>query len=139
MLGNPPCVMKDLAFLAHLNTKLHRIEPCPWYDATRQLTVDHYTDERLTVQELERMIEKIQTDGLAIVPAQLNFGFGVGFRVFWDRPQTCVEGVLSFHEHQLPDGWDFDRLSSVFLSPENVILCREYRLSMPENNRIMYE
>lgn len=149
MLKHPQCVLKDLAKIGRIIGKLHSVETflldVPHVQQQREKQVkyhiDHYTSEQMTVNELELLVDKIQNDGLILVPAQLNFSYGLGFRVLWphDCEQKYVEELFSFKESQLPEGHDFGSLSKVFLSPENIILCHTYGITVPENDRRVYE
>ncbi|MBI4140214.1 hypothetical protein HY485_00085 [Candidatus Woesearchaeota archaeon] len=139
MLKDFRCELKDVAFLAGLNARLHHVEKCQ-HDKD-VIDVDQFTDKQMSVNELEKVVERVKSDGLVLLPASLNFGCGLGFRVYWQhgREKMHVEEVLCFKESQLPVGYDFERLSSVFLSRENIVLCHIFGLPEPEEDRKMYE
>jgi hypothetical protein len=111
-----------IKFLKSLDTKLHEIVKCHgsgnW--VKKEFFVDNYKEDKMNVKEIERVLEISKSANFVIYPINTSFGFSVGY----DLCKICLTGkevLLRFKESQLPEGYNFERLSKVFISKKNII------------------
>lgn len=112
----------DLEFLKELDKKLHYKEEMHSAVYGNPL-IDYYTEKKLTSKEIEKIMKIIEKYKLPFYPVNTNMGFSVGFAVrdvigVYPLIQPGNE-ILKFKEDQLPKGYDFDKLSEVFLTEES--------------------
>ncbi len=96
--------------------------PLDPFSARHPAHLEKFSDAvKLTAEEVENVLRTIQEKELLFYPTDWNETFGIGFRVELaeqHRPKNHVV-ILSFLERQLPAGYDFNRLSGIFLTDEN--------------------
>ena len=125
-------VEKDIEFLKKLDEKTCKVNVCHegFYKGLVDIECDY--DQRITEYEIARTLEMLgRRDDLVIYPTTTNFGFSVSFEI--SRGTKPVPGVkaekerlLTFSERQLPEGYNFQRLSPHFLSGRNKRLMKWY-------------
>lgn len=130
----------NLEFLAGLDKRLHEVKPgtltANLWGSPSKVYYDKYTDEKLTVDEVERVLNIYSSnDNLVFYPINTAMGCSVGFvlqKVDEKKP------LLVFIERQLPPHYHFHRLSEYFMQPENVEKARKIEVRI-ENDYGKYE
>ena len=113
---------EDLKFLGELEKKLHKrnegmLTPNMSGDPFK-IYYDTYTDENINEEEIERVIEISKGLNYVIYPINTAMGLAVGFDVCTIFPRK--KSLLRFKESQLPEGYDFNKMSEVFMSKANL-------------------
>jgi len=114
----------DLEFLVNLNIKLHYTKVgYNWF--LGEIEEDHYTAEKLTSQEYQMMIDIIERNNYLFSPINTAMGFSVGFQVSEIEHLTPGlepkgKSLLKFKEDQLPEMYNFERISQDFMKPKNL-------------------
>ncbi len=134
---------KNREFIESLDKKLHYIEESEAETnisrTTHKVYVDNYTKEKLSKEELEGIISLIGREtGLVLTPINTNSGFSVGFEVLYTDCYGTKLSLLSFIEEQLPNGYDFKKLSETFNREDNIEMLVSGNLEKPEE-RWYYE
>jgi hypothetical protein len=116
----------DLEFLKKLENELHSFEPIE-SKVYGKGCVDKFSKRKLTDEEMNLILMTTKDDpNLIFTPTQGNFGFRPAYRIYQTgdpiAPGIPIEifHILSFEGDQLPPGWNFQRLSEYFDSPENL-------------------
>ncbi|GEM_PF-4223594 len=125
-------VEEDIEFLKQLDKRTCEVVECTegFYRGMKRLDCKY--DKKLSEEELLKILEVVEKrDDLVIYPTSTNFGFSVSFEVSQGiKPVPTIEAkterLLTFSERQLPNGYDFQRLSHHFTSPRNLHLMKWY-------------
>jgi hypothetical protein len=109
-------------FLKEMNKKLHYIGSgmfTPNMSGNSfKIHYDQYTDEKLTEPELEKVLKISQRPGYVLIPINTAMGFSIGYEVAMVTPLGRKHS-LRFKEGQLPEDWNFERMSKTFMRPVN--------------------
>lgn len=95
----------------------------------RTLSTKHFTDKKLTSIQVEKIIKIIQKEDneLILFPSKKD-----GEITYVIRKGTGIKTlhlpVLTFVESQLPQSYNWDKLSELFLSGRNLQLMQKYQL-----------
>lgn len=119
----PKLTPEEREFISRLDNKLHYLLKDRY--CGRPTTYDRYTEEKITVPELERLLEIVVEKDLFFMPMNTAMGFSVGFAVGELKAQAPglqyeLEGLLAFREKQLPPEYTFAKLSETFMRPRNL-------------------
>lgn len=140
----PPNIFRkgnsDGEFLRELDKRVHYRERFD-YCGFRVYENLFYNDQKISSDEIERVLGLIcKKTGLSITPENTNQGFSVGFHVLYAADsQRQSKSVLMFLEDQLPEEYDFNRLSEVFMRSDNIERLVSCGLKAPTRNRGDYE
>lgn len=138
----PPEILReeseDRLFLESLDKRLHYVQrslaETNLTGSVHEIAVDlyHY-DQKLYKNELEEVLSLIGKETqLAITPISTNYGFSVGFAILYTDIYGSKIYFLKFIEQQLPDGYNFNRLSEVFNREENIEMLVSCGLEKPK-------
>lgn len=120
-------------FLTELDKRLHRREETyiQKHIIREYFEYDEFTSAKLTAREMQRILRIIEKENLFITPAtsvlhQFDPYYIIGEIIMplTDTKQE-IKVLLAFEEKQLPKGYDFNRLSKIFLAPRNKILIKQ--------------
>jgi len=135
---------EDIQFLLALDKQLHYKEEKMYLGHIVEL--DSYHEWKMTHKEAEKMMEVlkklIEKKKVVFYPINTACGFAVGFSV--DEIEgfypLCKKGkvLLRLKESQLPKEYNFDKLSEIFLSNENLRIAKHLGIEISEN-RWRYE
>lgn len=116
--------LKDKEFLEQLNKKLHIINESTFtpnmYGKSFPICYDTYTDKKLNEEELSRVLKISQKINYVILPINTSLGFSVGYEIAEIIPKRKRD-ILKFAESQLPEGWNFQKMSEFFMKNTNRI------------------
>ena len=132
--------IKDREFLIDLDKKLHYVMES-WAETNisggrHKLYIDQYTNQKISPNEIEKVLELMGKEtGLALTPINTNWGFSVGFQVLYSYGKMPL---LEFIENQLPEDYDFNKLSNVFNRKDNIEILIACGLEKPKD-RWFYE
>jgi hypothetical protein len=117
---------ESLEFLLALDKKLHYIKKSTFTPNMRgspfEIGIDQYNkDQSISTKEVKQLIQ-IVDDSLnyALIPFNTCMGFAVGFEVY-NIDKSKPKRVLAFMEAQLPKGYDFNKMSQVFMTKHNLV------------------
>ncbi len=109
---------EDLRFLKKLDIKLHRVRDSTYTPNISgepfSVSVDTYTDKKMNSKEIKKVLKLADKGSLIFYPINTACGFEVGFEVAISEP------ILKFKESQLPENYDFKRVSKTFMKKENI-------------------
>ena len=113
----------SLDFILDLDKKLHYVEQGTFRPNMRgssfKIGIDSYTDKKLSVTELEKLITIVDNSSEYIFhPINTCMGFSVGYAV--SSTADASISLLQFRESQLPKSYTFDGLSKTFMSEKNL-------------------
>lgn len=92
----------------------------------------HYHNIKLEVSEMEKILSLINPKtGIAMTPINTNYGFDVGFKIIYTFDK---KSLLSFIERQLPEEYNFDKLSETFNRPDNLEMLESIGLESPKEH-----
>jgi len=123
----PPKILdeknEDRLFLASLDKRLHYVKDF-WSVVGVGIKTgpEHcYHGEKMTSCEIERVLGLIgEPTGLAMTPESATIGgFKVGYRIIYSEGGQR-DPLLMFLQEQLPESYDFARLSETFLRGDNI-------------------
>ncbi len=139
-------------FLKNLDNKLH-------YKTVESMTTnisgtttyslsDNYTSEKISKEEMEKLVqtlnEGINQNKLIFYPTRYTFTFpGIVYSVrliegYYPLAQISEHEVLKFKEQQLPDGYNFETLSEIFLSKENMEMLKLFEKDLEDKHRLTF-
>ena len=129
-------------FLSRLDAKLHKRQPGKYCGI--DVYADVSTEASMTPREAQRLIKIVKEDGLLMYPVNMDMGFRVGFvvgAVVHEAPgiEPSAQSLVQFSEKQLPRGYTFQRLSQIFLKPENLEKMKFCGLEPPVGDRSRYD
>ena len=105
-------------------------------------------DKTISEEEIEKVLSIIRKGGLILYPTSSGSGPGSqpAFIVYQGNKsqpglESEVKKILYFKEDKLPEGYDFSRLSSLFLSKRNFELMRFHDMDTSDvsGDRTKYE
>lgn len=111
--------MNHLDFLIELNKRLHYVEKVE-QGFYKGYFYDTYTNEKMTKEEIERVLETSQKLNFVIYPINTALGFSVGYDVCKINYIGKKKVLLRFKESQLPEGYNFERMSEIFMKKSNL-------------------
>ena len=121
---------EDKRFLKNLETRVHSIKNSSFIPnmggRTIPVALDDYKESKLTVDEIEKVLSISESaSNVVLRPLQSNFGFFPCYEVLFlggNFPGTEGERnyLLRFSKHQLPEGYNFNRLKEYFCSKDNL-------------------
>ena len=125
-------VEEDIEFLKQLDKRTCEVIKCEEgaYKGCIRLNCNY--ENKISINEIQKVLNIIQErDDLVIYPTTTNFGFSVSFEISRGiKPVPTIEAeterLLTFSERQLPNGYDFQRLSQHFMLPRNLHLMKWY-------------
>jgi len=127
---------KDLEFLRQLDNRLHKTKEMILTPnicgAPRKVSIDEFTDESMNKDEIQMVLEKVERCRLAFYPINTNMGFSVGFQVA--NSTRTEKPLLTFTEKQLPEEYNFEKLSEYFMRPENIKRANERGIPIVNNH-----
>ena len=101
----------------------------------------NYTKYKLTEKEVKTVIDSLKDNNqIMMTVTQGGSGFYPIFNVlkgnflFVGNDNPHMETLVSFEEKQLPDGYDFDKLSDVFNSEDNLEKLEYFKQEKPRKN-----
>lgn len=107
----------------------------------RRSYIEEYTKRTISENEIEKVLQVVQDENLLFFPINTNRGFSVGFQVMDGKEFAPgvqeLELLLRFKEEQLPESYDFRRLSEMFLRERNQQLIEYFKLE-PIRERSYY-
>ena len=105
----------------------------------------NYTNYKLTENELQTIIDSLKDNNpLMMSVTQGGSGFYPNFNsikgnfLFVGNDNPYIETLVSFEEKQLPDGYDFDKLSEIFNSKENLDKLEYFKQQAPYKKSSYY-
>ena len=119
----------SLEFIINLDKKLHYTTKY-YSDVYGEGIFDNYTNKKINVNELNELLRIVKKENLILCPIKTNYGFSVGFEVhkfkfpFLDKGPDKTETLLKFKENQLPEGYNFNKLSKYFMRKENLAFAK---------------
>lgn len=125
---------RNREFLVDLDKKTHYVTES-WFETNMSRSsykcyIDQYTDQKINPDEIEKVLGLINEEtGLALTPINTNWGFSVGFQVLYLFDKMSL---LIFLEKQLPEGYDFNKLSHVFNRQDNIEMLIACGLEKPK-------
>lgn len=131
-------------FLESLDKRLHYVQKSLAETnisrSVHEIAVDlYYHDQKINKNELEKVLSLIGKETqLAITPINTNWGFSVGFAILYTDIYGSQMPFLTFLEQQLPEGYNFDRLSEIFNREDNLEMLAEAGLEKPKE-KFYYE
>ena len=120
---------EEIVFLRKLDKKLHytskSFSGAEIFGKSKKIKIDDYTFRKMTKLEIKRVLKISMKSDIIFYPISTSNGFAVGFDLSevdlfeseWEMP---VSSLLRFRESQLPEGYDYFKLSEFFLDPENI-------------------
>ncbi len=131
-------VDEDLEFLKKLDKKLHHKLPFESMVYGKGLS-DHYTHKKMSGKELKKVLGLTNKRDYAIAPCNTAMGFKAGFIVYRmdnDLPGMPLEAkpILMFVEEQLPKGYDWGKMSRIYMDQRNRELLKLAELDEPKEN-----
>lgn len=113
---------EDLEFLTSLDKKLHYKQRCHGSGAFSHhwSLIDCYTEEKMTKEEIDKVLEISKGMNYIIYPMNTSMGFSVGYDVCQINPIGKKEVLLRFEECQLPNEYNFNRMSKAFMDKANL-------------------
>src|SRR3989338_4508601 len=122
---------EDISFLGDLDKRIHgnphisTFTPNICGDPVHYLVRGYRYDINISLDEIERIVDILgKRRDIVIYPTNTNFGLSVGFALdFVEQqfPGTEEEiTILTFIKEQLPEGWNFERMSEYFISSDNL-------------------
>lgn len=134
-----------IEFLSKLEQKLHKIQEALFTPNmsgnTMKVGVDIYTKTVLTPEEAEKLLRVLEENDFVLYPINTCMGFCVGFEIADIRicgQQYQPKRLLTMKEKQLPAGYDFTRLSKIFMRDANRKRAEMLGVKIT-NNRASYE
>ncbi len=122
---------RNLEFLAKLDKKLHFKKECRgtghWSDLAY---IDSYTKEKISKNEIERVLEISNGLNYILYPINTCSGFSIGYDVCKINSNKKAKLLLKFKEEQLPRGYNFKTLSQVFMSKNNLVKAKFMRIKI---------
>ena len=142
---------EDLEFIINLDKKLRRetrvCQPRPNGGISRRLrgmyrntdsklvTTKIYTNEFITEEEMKKLLNIFEKGDYVFYPTNTACGFGVGFGL---KNIETKQTLLMFKKQQLPEGYNFAKLSGYFMKSENVEKAKTMDIEII-NNREHYD
>lgn len=112
---------RNLEFLAKLDKKLHFKKECSGTGYWSGIVyVDSYNKEKMSKNEVERVLEISKELKYILYPINTCCGFSIGYDFCKINLNKKPELLLKFKEEQLPKGYNFKKLSRVFMSKNNL-------------------
>lgn len=113
----------ERTFLKGLEGQL--VEFVPVVVFGRSTVKDTYKEIRMSEEDIRKVLDIVEWRGLFFAPSDTGFGFEPGFTIGIVEPvypgvPPNYEHLLIFQEKQLPEGWDFGRLSEYFMTQRNL-------------------
>jgi len=137
--------LKSLDNKLRRNSKLSTPVPNMTGGTSRYVNVKKETDYILSEEELNMIINYINEDSSSMILVKQG---GTGFYPKYDivkanfiylgNENPYVETLVSFTEKQLPENWNFDRLSETFNSEKNLDKIDYFKQERPRE-RSSYE
>lgn len=128
--------IEDRKFLEDLDKKLHYVYES-WAETNmcrsrHKMYIDQYHNKKLEISEIEKILSLINIEtGIAITPINTDWGFSVGFSVIYTFDKKTL---LCFKEQQLPEGYNFEKLSKTFNHPDNIKMLNSMRIESPKDH-----
>lgn len=126
----------DRIFLEDLDKKLHYIYES-WAETNmsrsrHKIYIDQYHSKKLEISEIEKNLSLINPEtGIAMTPINTNWEFSVGFNIIYTFDK---KSLLYFLEEQLPEGYDFKKLSETFNHPDNIKMLNSIGIETPKEH-----
>lgn len=128
--------IEDRKFLQDLNKKLHYVYES-WAETNisrsrHKMYIDQYHNKKLEISEIEKILYLINLEtGIAMTPINTDWGFSVGFEIIYTFDK---KSLLCFKEQQLPEGYDFKKLSKTFNHPNNIKMLNSIGIEVPKEH-----
>lgn len=127
-----PSREEAITYLKGIDNRLHYIQTCDDGVYAGCIRDAYHDEQKMDVKEIKKILKVVRDYELPMVPICTNWGFDVGFTIYDSDNKGMVpdagKKVLTFIEKQLPNGYDFKKLSKVFLSDKNTGLLRYFGL-----------
>lgn len=126
--------INEKEFLKELDKRLHYVTES-WAETNisrsrHKLSIDHYTNQKINSNEIEKILSLINLEtGIAMTPINTDRGFSVGFSAIYTFDKKTL---LCFLENQLPEGYNFKRLSRTFNSSDNIEMLKSIGIETPK-------
>lgn len=136
----------QIQFLQNLDDLVHEIH----YDTLTPnmsggsipISYHSFNELKILPEAIEMVLNIVKQEELILRPSKTGIG-GIIFEVIYAEKQcagtpTERKSVLAFEEYQLPKGYNFDKLSKVFLSERNIELAEFFGLGPIKRDRKDY-
>jgi len=134
---------KDQEFLSSLDKKLHHIQESTFTPNMEgkpfPIHLDSYADEKMTLKELENVLDICEKTDLIFYPINTSMGFSVGYRIAEvGILSKQINPLLTFKESQLPEKYNFEKLSKYFMKTKNLSQASSAGIEI-KNSKSSYE
>ncbi|HYD03390.1 MAG TPA: hypothetical protein VEC16_03760 [Alphaproteobacteria bacterium] len=122
-----------LEFMLELDLKLRSTKEShgsgAWINHVSKIDQFH---SQMDENDIHNLLYVLDNCPYAFYPKNVNMGFSVGFEL---RDPLSGDVILKFKESQLPEGYDFAKMSEYFMKPKNVSLVEHYFKDVEIENR----
>ncbi len=123
-----------IGYLSSIDARVHYIETCdsgPYRGCQRHA---YHRDKKINENEIKNILKIIKEFEMPFVPIDMGgYADHIAFGVYDSSNKGVIadsgEQCLVFSEKQLPDGYNFDKLSEIFLMERNKELLKFFGLN----------
>jgi hypothetical protein len=112
---------KDLEFLTSLDKKLRHVHKVSYTfnisGGGGKDRVSSYTDKKMAIEEVEKVLRISQNKKLVIFPLKTNYSFGYEVAQIKKKQGKTL---IKFDKNQLPEEYTFDKMSKTFMKRRNL-------------------